>query len=67
VSNISPENPLDYLDMDDVIQHGDPSKWTFRGPKSGSPIAATSPNALPGTMKHYDIYQDVFGDEIEVH
>jgi hypothetical protein len=53
--------------MDDVIQHGDPGKWTFLGPKPGSPVPATSPNAAPGTMKHYDVYRDGFGDEIEVH
>jgi hypothetical protein len=30
-------------------------------------MPATSPDASPGTMKHYDVYQDEFGDEIEVH
>ncbi len=61
------EDPLNYIDMDDVIQHGDPNNWTCRGPKPGSPVPATSPKASPGTMKHYDIYEDEFGDEIEVH
>ena len=67
MSKVPPEDPLDYIDMDDVIQHGDPSRWTFVGPKVGSPVPATSPNAGSGTMKHYDIYRDEFGDEIEVH
>jgi hypothetical protein len=61
------DDPLDYVDFVDIIQHGDPSKWAFRGPKPGSPTPATSPNARPGTMKHYDLYDDEYGDEIEVH
>jgi hypothetical protein len=67
VSNVPQEEPLDYIDMDDVIQHGDPGKWFFVGPKAGSPVPATSLKAPPGTMKHYDIYRNVFGDLIEVH
>jgi hypothetical protein len=61
------DDPLDFIDFDDVIQHGDPSRWTFLGPKSGSGVPAHSPKAPPGTIKHYDIYEDEFGDEIEVH
>ncbi len=61
------DDPLDFIDFDDVIQHGDPSRWTFMGPKAGSGVPAHSPGAPPGTMKHYDIYRDDFGDEIEVH
>jgi hypothetical protein len=61
------DDPLDYFDFVDIIQHGDPSKWKFRGPKRGSPTPATSPSAQPGTMKHFDLYEDEFGDEIEVH
>ncbi len=67
MSSVPPADPLDYIDMDDVIQHGDPSRWTLVGPKPGSPVPATSASAAPGTMKHYDVYQDAFGDEIEVH
>jgi hypothetical protein len=67
MSGASPDDPLDYIDMDDVLQHGSPSDWTSLGPKPGSPVPATSPNAPPGTMKHYDIYRDQFGDEFEVH
>jgi hypothetical protein len=67
VSSDAPDDPLDYIDMDDVIQHGDPSRWASIGAKPGSPVPATSPNAPPDTMKHYDIFRDVFGDEIEVH
>jgi hypothetical protein len=62
-----PANPLDYVDFDDILQHGDPDDWTYVGPKPGSPVAAHSPNAAPGTLKHYDIYKDSFGDELEVH
>ncbi len=61
------DDPLDFIDFADVIQHGDPSNWRFKGPKFGSPTPATSPNAQPGAMKHYDIYQDEFGEEIEIH
>ena len=64
---LPPEEPLDYIDIDDVLQHGNPDDWTYLGPKPGSPVPAHSPNAQPGTMKHYDIYKDEFGDEIEVH
>jgi hypothetical protein len=49
------------------VAHGDPAQWTYLGPKKGSPTAATSPHALPGTMKHYDLYQDEYGEEIELH
>jgi hypothetical protein len=35
--------------------------------KEGSPTPATSSGAAPGTMKHYDLYEDSFGDLIEVH
>ena len=61
------EDPLDHIDFADVLVHGDPGKWTYIGPKSGSPTPATSPKARPGTVKHYDKYLDEFGDEIEVH
>jgi hypothetical protein len=50
-----------------VLQHGDPGNWKFKGEKAGSPISATSPLAQPGMMKHYDIYEDEFGEEIELH
>jgi hypothetical protein len=45
------DDPLDFIDFADVIQHGDPSKWKYLGPKEGSPTAATSPLAEPGTVK----------------
>ena len=67
MSAVPQEDPLDYIDMDDVIQHGDPGKWAYRGAKAGSPVPASSRAAPPGTMKHYDIYRDEFGEEIEVH
>ena len=62
-----PENPLEYVDFADVLQHGDPDNRVYFGPKPGSPVTANSPNALPGTMKHYDLYEDEFGDAIELH
>ena len=61
------DDPLDFIDFDEVIQHGDPNRWTFLGPKPGSGVPAHSPNAPLGTLKHYDIYEDEFGAEIEVH
>lgn len=67
MSQPPPDEPLDFIDMDDVLQHGDPNNWKYLGPKAGSPTPATSPNAQPGTMKHYDVFEDEFGDEIEVH
>jgi hypothetical protein len=61
------DDPLDYVDFADVAVHGNPGKWIFQGRKQGSPTPATSPNAPPDTMKHYDLYVDEFGDEIELH
>lgn len=67
MTGVPQEDPLDYIDMDDVIPHGDPTKWTYLGPKVGSGVPATSPTAEPGTTKHYELYKDVDGDEIVVH
>lgn len=61
------EDPLDFVDFADIIQHGDPYKWKFLGPKPGSPAPATSPVAQEGTMKYYDLYEDEHGDLIELH
>lgn len=61
------QDPLDFIDFADIMQHGDPGKWKYKGHKAGSPAPATSPLAQPGTMKHYEIYEDEFGDEIELH
>ena len=61
------DDPLDYVDITDVAVHGDPGKWRFQVRKQGSPTAATSLNAPPGTMKHYDLYLDEFGTKIELH
>jgi hypothetical protein len=61
------EDPLDYIDFADILVHGDPRKWTYKGKKQGRPTPVTSPGASPGTMKHYDIYEDEFGDQIEIH
>lgn len=61
------DDPLDYVDFLDVIAHGSPDRWQFKGAKDGSPIPATSPSAQPGTMKHYDLYEDEHGSPIELH
>jgi hypothetical protein len=61
------DNPLDYIDFVDVLQHGDPGKWRFKGDKPGSGVPAHSTSAPDGTLKIYEIYEDEFGDEIEVH
>jgi hypothetical protein len=61
------DDPLDFIDFADIIEHGDPNTWKFKGNKKGSPTPATSSGAAPGTMKHYDLYEDSFGDLIEVH
>jgi hypothetical protein len=63
----SVDDPLDFVDFVDVIGHGDPARWRFRGPKPGSPTRATSPDADPGTAKHYDLYEDEHGRPIELH
>lgn len=61
------DDPLEYIDFDEVLQHGDPGQWTFKGHKPGSGVPAHSPQAPPGTVKTYEIYVDAFGEEIEVH
>lgn len=61
------DNPLEFIDFDDVLQHGDPGRWKFKGQKPGSGVASHSPQAPPGTLKIYEIYSDEFGEEIEVH
>ncbi len=30
------DNPLDFIDFDEVLQHGDPGTWKFLGAKTGS-------------------------------
>jgi hypothetical protein len=67
VSVAEVDDPLDYIDFADIIEHGDPSKWKYKGPTAGSPTPATSPTAEPGTMKHYELYEDAYGNQIEVH
>jgi hypothetical protein len=54
-------------DFDEIIKHGDPGKWKYKGLKPGSSVPADSANAPTGTLKVYEIYGDEFGDEIEVH
>lgn len=61
------DDPLDYIDFADIVQHGDPGQWQYRGPKPGSGTLAHSPYAPAATLKIYEIYIDAHGDEIEVH
>ncbi|MBI1831692.1 MAG: hypothetical protein HYR84_09605 [Planctomycetes bacterium] len=61
------DDPLEYIDFDEILHHGDPGRWKFIGQKPGSGGLAHSANAPAGTLKIYEIYQDEFGDEIEVH
>lgn len=61
------DNPLDFVDFADVLQHGDPDNWKYKGEKIGSRVPARSPLAPPDTLKIYEIYEDEFGDEIELH
>jgi len=49
------EDPLESIDFDEVLQHGDPGRWQFKGPKPGSGMPATSANAPAGTVKTYEI------------
>ena len=61
------DDPLDFVDFADILQHGDPGKWKFKGHKAGSPAPATSPLARPGTMKNYEIYEGRVRRLIELH
>jgi hypothetical protein len=61
------DDPLEYIDFGEILQHGDPGRWKFKGQKAGSGVPAHSPNAPPGTQKIYEVYDTEFGDEIEVH
>jgi hypothetical protein len=61
------DDPLEFIDFDDVLQHGDPGHWTLIEEKPGSGVPAHSSDAPPGTLKIYQIYRDEFQDEIEVH
>ncbi|MGH9676211.1 MAG: hypothetical protein ACRD36_03840, partial [Candidatus Acidiferrum sp.] len=61
------DDPLDQIDLADVIKHGDPGNWVSQGAKPASGDLAYSPDAPPGTTKQYDLFVDEFGEEIEVH
>jgi hypothetical protein len=61
------DDPLDFIDPDEIYDHGDPNNWKKVGTKKGSGALAHSRTAPPGTRKIYEIYEDVFGDRIEVH
>ena len=61
------DDPLEFIDSEELFEHGDPGRWKFKGVKSGSGAPAHSANAPLGTLKIYEIYVDEFGDEIEVH
>jgi hypothetical protein len=61
------QDPLDYIDYNDLADHGDPGAWKYQGTKPGSGVPAHSPLATPGTLKIYEIYKDEYGEELEVH
>lgn len=61
------DDPLDFVDFADVLQHGDATKWRFLEKKPGSGVIARSDLAPAGTRKIYEVYRDEFGVEIEVH
>ena len=61
------DNPLDEVDFVDVLQHGNPGQWKLKGTKPGSGMPATSADAPSGTLKIYELYEDEFGVEIELH
>lgn len=61
------QDPLNFVDFADVLQHGDPGNWTYVAKKPGSGAPAHSRKAPPGTLQIYAIYLDEFGDEIELH
>jgi hypothetical protein len=61
------DDPLDFIDPDEIFEHGNPGRWKFIKEKPGSGVPAHSPNAPPGTLKIYEIYQDEYGEVIEVH
>ena len=65
--NSPQDDPLDFVDLSAILQYGSPDTWKYVGKKPGSPVSANSPKALPGTMKHYDIYEDDSGVEFELH
>jgi len=48
------DDPLDLVDFADVLQHGDPTNWTYVAVKPGTGVPADSPEAPSGTMKIYE-------------
>ena len=63
------EDPLDYVSFAAILKHGDPAKWKYLGHKPGSPSVAKSTRVSPGTnkLKVMEIFEDEFGDLIELH
>jgi len=61
------DDPLDFVHEDAIIEYGLPDSWIFVGPKAGSPAPANSPQAPPGTRKHYDLYRTIDGVIFELH
>jgi hypothetical protein len=45
------DDPRDFVDFADLLQHGDPSNWKFQGNKAGSGVPAHSPDAPSGTLE----------------
>jgi len=42
------DDPLDFIDLADILTHGDPARWIFKGKKPGSPTPANSPGGCSG-------------------
>ena len=62
-----PDDPLEFVGLDDIFRYGSPDTWSYLGNKPGSPVDAHSPKAPPGTKKHYDLYRTEGGKEFELH
>lgn len=62
-----PDDPLDFVPEDAIIEYGLPESWVYLGIKPGSPAPAKSPDAVVGTKKHYDLYRTLDGEEFELH
>ncbi len=61
------QDPLEEVPFAEVLKHGDPNNWTFIGKKKGSSLPAKSTRAVPLTLKVYEIYEDEYGEIIELH
>ncbi len=61
------DDPLEFVHIVDVTQHGDPGKWARLGHKDGSPAIAKSKRAPPGSWKVMEEWEDECGSRFELH